>query len=486
MIDHTKQSAALNTLEAEIGSAAIDRSRDLAARMSSSAGTPLAVIQPLDEAQLALVLKRVREAGGAIQTVCNGASGRETAAADGVIIVDLQRLSRVIEVNPELAYCLVEPGVTFRQLDAHLKENAYALWVDYPGHPDESVAASFINRRSGYTPYADHCLMQCGLEVMLADGRVVRTGMGAMPESTCWQLFKFGYGPWVDGLFTQSDFAVVTKVGMWMMPQPPAYQVFAVTVPNEDDLGPLLDVLGPLKLNMVVANGVAVANALHEAALTGRKRRDLGGSGPLAAKAVQDVGKALGLGYWTLYGAIYGLPGNVPILWQAARDAFASIPGARLITDGGGMHAGLWRWRTGNMTGVVADAPGTIPRWNGGQALTANPVSPVDGGEAMKLYTLSRNICAQNGFDFVGETHAIWRSANHRQWLAFAPGQQAAKARVCATELIAAQAEAGFGQIGADPELAADARKSYVAGNLGTLYDRVKRALDPTNLFVSV
>lgn len=35
----------------------------------------------------------------------------------------------------------------------------------------------------GYTPYADHAMWRCGMEVVLADGEVLRTGMGDMPNS---------------------------------------------------------------------------------------------------------------------------------------------------------------------------------------------------------------------------------------------------------------------------------------------------------------
>jgi 4-cresol dehydrogenase (hydroxylating) len=330
--------------------------------------------------------------------------------------------------------------------------------------------------------------MQCGLEVMLADGKVVRTGMGAMPKSTCWQLFKFGYGPWVDGLFTQSDFGVVTKVGMWMMPQPPAHRTFMVSVPDEGDLGALMDVLGPLKLNMVVANGVAVSNALHEAALLGKRRENYQGKGPMAASAVKTAGEALGLGYWNLYGALYGLPENVPILWDAVKGAFSSISGAKVVVDGKGIDPRLWNWRTGTMTGVVAEPPGRTTGWGGDNALTVNPVSPVDGEEAMRLYELSRDICAKNDFDFIGETTAIWRSANHRQLLAYESGQTdaAARARTCAEALIAGQAEAGFGQILTEPGFGAAVAKTFEKGGRSTLHSRVKQALDPNSIFASV
>ena len=488
MIDQARQTAALEALEQALGAAGLDRNPQTLARYAVPGAAPAGVALPADLGQLAEILQLAEKGGAVVQAVCNGAYGLEKAAQDKVIIVDLQNMNEIIEVDGDLATCLVEPGVTFRQLDAHIKENGLKLWVDYPGDPDESVAASFVNRRPGYTPYSDHFLMQCGLEVMLADGKVVRTGMGAMPKSTCWQLFKFGYGPWVDGLFTQSDFGVVTKVGMWMMPQPPAYQPFMVSVPNEDDLGALFDVLGPLKLNMVVANGVAVSNALHEAALLGKRRSDYQGQGVMAASAVKAAGEAFGGGYWNLYGAIYGLPDNVRILFDMVRGAFSSIDGAKITTNGQGVDPRLWSWRMGTMTGVVANPPARTAGWRGDRALTVNPVSPVDGEEAVRLYELSRDICSENGFDFLGEATAIWRSANHRLVLPFSSGRSdsASRARACAEALIAAQASNGFGQIHTDPGLSGAVAETFEKGGRSLLHSRVKKALDPNSIFLSV
>ena len=58
------------------------------------------------------------------------------------------------------------------------------------------------------------------MEIVLANGELVRTGMGALPDPTTdsksantWQLFPYGFGPYADGLFTQSNFGIVTKMG---------------------------------------------------------------------------------------------------------------------------------------------------------------------------------------------------------------------------------------------------------------------------------
>ncbi|MFD1961586.1 hypothetical protein ACFSHP_25675 [Novosphingobium panipatense] len=158
-----------------------------------------------------------------------------------------------------------------------------------------------------------------------------------------------------------------------------------------------------------------------------------------------------------------------------------------MIADGKGIDPRLWAWRIGAMTGVVADAPAFVPAWSGDQAVAANPVSPVDGEEAMRLYELSRDICAKHEFDYLGETVAMWRSANHRQILPFATTQieSAARARECAAVLIAAQAEAGFGQAIAEPGMRAAVDKTFETRGLSLLHERIKKALDPAGLFAS-
>src|SRR5690606_39481974 len=78
-----------------------------------------------------------------------------------------------------------------------------------------------MDRGVGYTPYGEHFMMQCGMEVVLANGDVYRTGMGGVKVSNTWQIFKWGYGPTLDGMFTQSNYGICTKMGCWLMAKPP-------------------------------------------------------------------------------------------------------------------------------------------------------------------------------------------------------------------------------------------------------------------------
>jgi 4-cresol dehydrogenase (hydroxylating) len=71
----------------------------------------------------------------------------------------------------------------------------------------------------GFSPAGDHSNNICGLELVLANGEIVRTGMGAMGNGKAWPLFKHGFGPSWDQMIVQSNFAIVTKMCLWMKPE---------------------------------------------------------------------------------------------------------------------------------------------------------------------------------------------------------------------------------------------------------------------------
>lgn len=72
--------------------------------------------------------------------------------------------------------------------------------------------------------------MHYGMEIVLPSGELIRTGMGAFPNpplphpegarpdqipgNRAWQLFNYGFGPYNDGIFSQSNLGIVVKMGI--------------------------------------------------------------------------------------------------------------------------------------------------------------------------------------------------------------------------------------------------------------------------------
>lgn len=144
------------------------------------------------------------------------------------------------------------------------------------------------------------------MEVVLPEGNVVRTGMGALPGNDTFGCFPYGFGPHYDGIFTQSNFGIVTKMGVWLMPNPGGYEPFLITVPNKEDLKPMMDILGQLRLNMVIQNAPTIRHVLLDAACIKSKAGWVGADhdAPLDDAEIKDIAKQMNLGAWGFYASI--------------------------------------------------------------------------------------------------------------------------------------------------------------------------------------
>jgi (+)-pinoresinol hydroxylase len=272
-----------------------------------------------------------------IATGRNLGYGGSAPAYSGSVVLDLKRMNRILDVSERNASCLVEPGVSYFDLCRHIEEKGYQLWVDVPDPGWGSVIGNALDHGGGYTMalYRNHFDAHCGMEVVLANGDIVRTGMGALPGAQTWQQFKFGVGPWVDGIFSQSNFGIVTKMGFWLMPTPDAYLRGTVSVPRHDDLIPLVDILTYVE-NGGVSNGMPTLGSplLAGGGILGGPPRDpelaalLATPGGPRPEDVDALGRRKNIPCWSLNLAFYGPAKAIAAQWEHAKEKFASISGA--------------------------------------------------------------------------------------------------------------------------------------------------------------
>ena len=187
-----------------------------------------------------------------VSTGKNLAYGGSAPRLSGSVVLDLKRMNRILEVNDRNHYALVEPGVSYFDLYRYTQEKGLNVFIDAPDPGWGSPVGNTLDRGGGHTPLRDHFSTLCGMEVVLANGDVVRTGMGALPNSRTWQQYKYGFGPYVDGIFTQSNYGIVTKMGVWLYPMPEMRFTGTVSVPKHDDLIPMVDTLSYLMNSNIV------------------------------------------------------------------------------------------------------------------------------------------------------------------------------------------------------------------------------------------
>ncbi len=281
-----------------------------------------------------------------ISTGKNLGYGGSAPAYSGSVVVDLKRMNRILEVDEANMSVLVEPGVSYFDLYNHLRKTGSKLWIDCPDPGWGSVVGNAVDRGGGYTManYRNHFDSHCGMEIVLPNGELLRTGMGAIPGARTWQQYKSGCGPWVDGIFSQSNLGIVTKMGFWLMPEPEAYLRCTVSVPRYKDLIPLVDILNHVENARIVNGFPDLASPLLGYPPTGQVQLFIEGTSAYATTAQQkallaqaDQGyspelEAYALAnkipYWELWVTFYGPMEVVEAQWKATQRHFSQIPGA--------------------------------------------------------------------------------------------------------------------------------------------------------------
>jgi 4-cresol dehydrogenase (hydroxylating) len=277
-----------------------------------------------------------------ISTGKNLGYGGSAPAMSGSVVLDLKRMNRVLEVNESNAYCVVEPGVSYFDLYRHIQERGLKVWIDTPDPGWGSLIGNALDRGGGYTMamFRNHFDAHCGMEVVLPNGELLRTGMGAMPGAKTWQEYKSGYGPWIDGLFSQSNFGVVTKMGFWLMPEPEAYLSGEVHVPRWGDLEPLVDTLNYLENSGIVTGMPYLASPLLSGFEPGEQVRNpvtpelqaiLDAPGGPSHEALEREAAKRGVGLWGARLQFYGPPAVIQAQWDYCKARYSAVPGARFV-----------------------------------------------------------------------------------------------------------------------------------------------------------
>ena len=448
---------------------------------------PSAAVMPDGVEQIRAIMKvanRYRLPVYPVSTGKNLGYGSAAPVQRGQIVMDLRRMNRILEVDADLCTALVEPGVTYQQLYDYLQEHKLPLWFSCPA--PSAIAGpvgNMLDRGVGYTPYGEHLMFSCGMEVVLADGQLLRTGMGAMPNSNTWQVFKWGYGPTLDGIFTQSNYGIVTKMGMWLMPAPPDFRPFSIQYPEEADIAKIVEALRPLRIAMVIPNAVVIAHTLWEAPCTPVKRSDYySGPGAIPDEAVARIRRDHRIGAWNVYAALYGTRETNDANWKII-EAVAAGTGGRIVTrEDSGSKALEYRFDL--MRGKPNLGEFGLYNWRGGGgSIWFAPVSQAKGSETLKQMKLAKDILGKYGFDYVGEFIVGWRDMHHVVDLLFdrSDAEQMRKAHACYEELLQTFAREGYGVYRANTAFAEQVAASY--GPVKRSVERkLKRALDPNNI----
>lgn len=185
--------------------------------------------------------------------------GSRLPVRDGAAILDLSGLNRIVEVNAQFHYAVVEPGVTQRQLLDHIRENNQPLMLNVTGSTsDTSLIGNAMDRGVGYFDSRAHGLSN--LEVVLGNGATIRTGFGHYANAKTKNLYRHGIGPSLDGLFPQGNFGIVVSACIDLMPKAEAHMAAIIKIGDEACLPRLVDAFVSLRARGIFTTIAHIGN----------------------------------------------------------------------------------------------------------------------------------------------------------------------------------------------------------------------------------
>lgn len=381
--------------------------------VDAAAHHPMGAVAPQSAEEVQAVVKIANQYLLPIWPISRGKNlgyGGSAPMLAGSLVLDMSRMKK-IEFDEQSGTVLVEPGVGFYDLFDYIKANNLPFWMSTPGNSWGSVMGNALDRGMGYTAYGEHAKNIMGMEVVLPNGDMVRTGMGAFSGAPTWQNYGFGFGPGWDQMFVQSNFGVVTKMGLWLMPEPEVQLSLDAEFENIDDIKAMIDAVAPLRRERIVTSHPSIGNWLRVASTLTRREEWTDKPGALGDDVIDAIRKKFGLGWW-------GISLRAAGREDVAKAQFAIMEKA--INDIKPMSIRTGSWKQGDpirgdgWSGTPITFPMQNANWYGGRGghIGFSPIIPQDGTKALEQFNRTYARYQEFGMDYqgsfaFGERHMI-------------------------------------------------------------------------------
>jgi 4-cresol dehydrogenase (hydroxylating) len=422
----------------------------------------------------------------------NNGYGGPSGRVRGSVLISFRRMNRVLEVNHDLAYAVVEPGVRWFDLYDHLQATGNDdLLVSITDIGWGSVIGNSLDNGVTYQPLGSDFMAPTGMEVVLADGSLLRTGMGAIPDSPASFVYKRGLGPTLDPLFIQSNFGIVTKMGYWLMPKPEAYAPLMLTIPRNDQLAQAVDIIRQLRMEGALRGVPSFYNIVALAWQIPSLGEYIGGKGILPDAELDRMAREANLGRWVMRAAVWGNADVVAAHVKRIKERWSEIEGSRVD------HPRTWtrdEWGPFEFlpdkiqAGVPSlDMAELVP--DGIGHIGFSPVIPLLGSEVAKverMFTESIERLQNDNLSagaLVLNDRSVVFIANLN--LVLSDEAQVKRSFDTAREMIRQFGAAGYGEYRAHIDLMDLAAEQYSCGDHAyrRFVEKIKDAVDPQGIF---
>jgi 4-cresol dehydrogenase (hydroxylating) flavoprotein subunit len=461
----------------------------------SETNLPSGVVSPSSVEDVQAIVRLANEHRIPVWPIGRGKNNGYGGAAPqvrGSLMLSFRNMNKVLEINEELGYAVVEPGVSWFDLHDAIKAGGHSLAASIVDIGWGGVVSNTLDHGMTYMPYSLDQASHCGFEVVLPNGELLRTGSGAMENNPAWPLYKRGLGPTSTELFMQSNFGIVTKMGYWLMPKPQIYMPLWLQLWDDSQMPAVVDVLRGLMLDGTINMRPQIVNTLCVASMVTARADWYDGPGAMPDSIIDKIAKDLGIGRWMMRFALYGDEAVVDHNFAKIKQRFESIPTATVT----GEKHGPEDWETLPNPGerVQIGVPSMdlykMAGWSGGDQgghVDFSPVVPMTAKQVKAAQELFSSMCIDAGFDYVmGMLPINARSAAMVNMIPFniQDEAQVKAAYAHAKHMVATAGKLGYGEYRAHlafMDLAAD-QFGYNDHAQRRFNEAIKDTLDPNGI----
>ena len=198
--------------------------------------TPLAVVRPGTTAEVAAILALANDTRIAVVPMGGNTGLTGATAAEGALILSLERMTRIRDIRPEARIAVVEAGVILQDLHIAAEAQGLTYPMTFGAKGSARIGGTLATNAGGsnvlrYGNTRDLCL---GLEVVLADGRVLDLMSELHKDNSGYDLRDLMIG-------SEGTLGVITAAVLKLAPMPQAYSTAMVTVQSLPDALHLLN-----------------------------------------------------------------------------------------------------------------------------------------------------------------------------------------------------------------------------------------------------
>jgi len=249
---------------------------------------PRCVVKPANADNIQALVQWANQTNTGLVPISSGMPhfrGDTVPSAYGTVMVDLSNMTKIININRRNRVAVIEPGVTYPQLQSELSKEGMTLANPLLPRANKSVVASILEREPTIIPKFQWMMLEPlrALEVIFGDGELLRTGDGGdWRVAKRWESKQApigGNGPhqtdfWRLVSAAQGSMGIVTLISVKCQLLPKIHRLYFVSSSNIEKLIPFTYRLLRYRFGdeLLLLNNFALASSLGGGAEAIKKR----------------------------------------------------------------------------------------------------------------------------------------------------------------------------------------------------------------------